>query len=90
LGQQAIINKKDVVLISAHERLEVYQDLSGSLSISCLYRILDFRDKAFNTYFKSPMYLKMIQDKFGQSVVDHINEMVSYNLPRAHHKSNGI
>jgi anaerobic magnesium-protoporphyrin IX monomethyl ester cyclase len=52
--------------------------------------VLDFRDKAFNTYFKSPMYLKMIQDKFGQSVVDHINEMVSYNLPRAHHKSNGI
>ncbi|MBL6790805.1 MAG: cobalamin-dependent protein [Methylophilaceae bacterium] len=46
--------------------------------------VLDFRDIAFNSYFKSSSYLSMIKNKFGDSVVEHVNEMTSYNLPRAH------
>jgi anaerobic magnesium-protoporphyrin IX monomethyl ester cyclase len=48
--------------------------------------VLDFRDKAFNFYFKNQNYLSMIEKKFGKNVVNHINEMTSHNLQRAHHK----
>lgn len=47
-------------------------------------QVLDFRDKAFNDYFKGESYLNMIEHKFGREVVDHINQMTSYDLPRAH------
>lgn len=47
--------------------------------------VLDFRDKAFDDYFKSENYLNMIEKKFGTDVVKHINDMTSYKLPRAHH-----
>ena len=47
--------------------------------------VLDFRDKAFNDYFKSENYLNMIEKKFGIDVVKHVNDMTSYKLPRAHH-----
>lgn len=47
-------------------------------------QVLDFRDNAFNIYFKNESYLKMIDNKFGSNVVEHINDMTSINLSRAH------
>ena len=44
--------------------------------------ILEFRDKAFKTYFDSNNYLNMVRDKFGQSVVNHIVEMAKIPLNR--------
>jgi hypothetical protein len=33
-------------------------------------------------YFTDPMYLKMMQEKFGSSVVDGIKEMTKIELKR--------
>jgi radical SAM superfamily enzyme YgiQ (UPF0313 family) len=44
--------------------------------------ILKFRDHAWNTYFTHPGYLKMIGEKFGRPIVDHIGRMVATPLPR--------
>lgn len=49
--------------------------------------VLDFRDQAFNKYFKNDNYLKMIGSKFGSNVVDHLNDMTSHELKRAHHSN---
>jgi anaerobic magnesium-protoporphyrin IX monomethyl ester cyclase len=46
--------------------------------------VLDFRDKAFDKYFSDPSFLAMIREKFGQSVVDHIQGMMSVKLKRRH------
>ena len=48
--------------------------------------VLDFRDQAFNEYFKSSDYLKLIENTFGKKTVSHINEMTTYKIPRKHHK----
>ncbi len=47
--------------------------------------VLDFRDSAFNEYFQNPEYLNMIESRFSSEVVDHINDMTSKKLKRAHH-----
>jgi len=44
--------------------------------------ILAFRDQAFNTYFESPVYREMVQRKFGQGVIDHLDEVLSIKLSR--------
>ncbi len=44
--------------------------------------VLRFRDKAFNTYFLNPAYLKMINEKFGEKAVEHIKQMLSITLKR--------
>ncbi|KMP12719.1 Fe-S osidoreductase [Candidatus Nitromaritima sp. SCGC AAA799-A02] len=44
--------------------------------------ILQFRDMAFTRYFTHKPYLDMVQNKFGESVVDHIKRMVSIPLSR--------
>ena len=44
--------------------------------------VLQFRDNAFMKYFTDPMYLKMMQEKFGSSVVDGIKEMTKIELKR--------
>jgi radical SAM superfamily enzyme YgiQ (UPF0313 family) len=44
--------------------------------------VLEFRDNAFYEYHCSPRYLKMMQDKFGRKVVEHIKEILKYKLPR--------
>ena len=44
--------------------------------------VLRFRDQAFRTYFSDPRYLRMIRQKFGASVVDHVKEMTSQKLQR--------
>ncbi|MBU0894649.1 MAG: B12-binding domain-containing radical SAM protein [Nanoarchaeota archaeon] len=44
--------------------------------------ILEFRDYAFDTYFKNPRYLKMIEEKFGKQAREHIEEMTNFKLKR--------
>ena len=44
--------------------------------------VLGFRDKAWQHYFTNPKYLKMIGEKFGQKVVDHINSLSAVTLKR--------
>jgi len=45
-------------------------------------QILRFRDKAFQEYYSSGRYLKMIEEKFGQETVTHIKEMLKYEIKR--------
>jgi radical SAM superfamily enzyme YgiQ (UPF0313 family) len=44
--------------------------------------VLRFRDDAFSTYFNNPRYLEMVDRKFGQTTVEHIQEMASHTLER--------
>ena len=44
--------------------------------------VLRFRDHAFQEYFSSPRYLNMINKKFGEQVVKHVNQMLSHKLNR--------
>lgn len=44
--------------------------------------ILEFRDRAFNSYYTHPAYLDMVRERFGRPVVDHLGRMVSISLPR--------
>lgn len=39
--------------------------------------VLKFRDKAFLKYFTSPKYLEMMQIKFGNRAIEHIQEMTN-------------
>ena len=48
--------------------------------------VLDFRDKAFDVYFKNTNYLSMMKKTFDAKTVDHLNEMSSYKLKRKHHE----
>ena len=50
--------------------------------------MLDFRDKAFHTYFDNPNYLSMIRTTFGEQTQDHINKMKLHKLKRKHHFEN--
>lgn len=45
-------------------------------------QVLHFRDYAFKEYFSNPKYLDMIKKKFGQNVVEHINEMLKHEIHR--------
>lgn len=44
--------------------------------------VLKFRDEAFDIYFNRPVYLDMLLDKFGVSVVEHVQRMTERKLPR--------
>lgn len=44
--------------------------------------VLRFRDNAFRIYFSSPSYLKMIEEKFGKEVVEHVKKMNAITLRR--------
>ena len=46
--------------------------------------VLDFRDKAFNTYFNNTNYLNMIKKKFGENTMNHILKMSKHKLKRKH------
>src|SRR5205085_11109608 len=46
--------------------------------------VVRFRDQAFQAYFSSPRYLKMIEDKFGPETVAEIRAMASHTLARQH------
>lgn len=45
-------------------------------------QVLEFRDYAFDTYFKNPKYLHMIETKFGVEAREHIKEMTAIKLKR--------
>ena len=45
-------------------------------------QIVEFRDYAFDTYFKNPMYLNMIENRFGPQAREHIEEMTRIKLKR--------
>lgn len=44
--------------------------------------VLRFRDNAFNAYFKNPVYLEMMERKFGKKAIEHIKKMLSIDLNR--------
>lgn len=44
--------------------------------------VVKFRDEAFQTYFSNPNYQKMIQGKFGDETLAHIQKMLGYRLKR--------
>ncbi len=44
--------------------------------------VLAFRDDAFQRYFRSESYLRMVQAKFGPEVCKHVLRMVGQELPR--------
>ena len=42
-------------------------------------QVLEFRDHAFNSYFKREEYLSMIWQKFGKQAVNHIRRMLEWS-----------
>jgi radical SAM superfamily enzyme YgiQ (UPF0313 family) len=46
--------------------------------------VLDFRDKAFDTYFNGSDYLSMIAKTFGKETSLHISKMSKHKLKRKH------
>jgi anaerobic magnesium-protoporphyrin IX monomethyl ester cyclase len=44
--------------------------------------VLRFRDDAFHEYFESPVYLEMVERKFGRDTREHINDMTARRLRR--------
>jgi len=44
--------------------------------------VLNFRDKAFKSYFSNDRYLHFIQTKFGEKVKEHVKNMCALDLPR--------
>lgn len=44
--------------------------------------VLRFRDNAFREYFGNPEYLKMIREKFGTVVVEHVQGMLKQEISR--------
>ena len=51
--------------------------------------VLDFRDMAFEKYFSDTSFLNMMQGKFGQPVIDHIQGMMAVKLKRKHRDTVG-
>jgi hypothetical protein len=45
-------------------------------------QVLEFRDYAFDAYFRNPKYLHMIERKFGTEAKEHIKEMTAIRLKR--------
>jgi anaerobic magnesium-protoporphyrin IX monomethyl ester cyclase len=45
-------------------------------------QVLEFRDYAFDAYFRNPKYLHMIETKFGTTAKEHIKEMTAIRLKR--------
>jgi len=46
--------------------------------------VLEFRDKAFNAYFKNANYLNMIKKLYGVQIENHLKEMTHYKIKRKH------
>lgn len=47
-------------------------------------QVLAYRDYSFNSYYSNPAYLNMIQKKFGEPTLRHIQEMAGKRLPRTY------
>jgi len=64
-----------------------YSQLSKeTLPLSTKYlssaEVLRFRDRAFQEYYSNPRYLKMIEEKFGQQVVESIHNLLKNKIKR--------
>lgn len=59
-----------------------YDFLPLSTEVLSAAEVLKFRDDAFDTYFKAPRYLAMIEEKFGSSAKEHIENMTKIKLKR--------
>jgi anaerobic magnesium-protoporphyrin IX monomethyl ester cyclase len=44
--------------------------------------VLSFRDYAFHTYFTNPGYHRLIREKFGETAVQHVQNMAKHTLKR--------
>lgn len=44
--------------------------------------VLKFRDDAFHKYFENPVYLEMIERRFGSKIKDHVKELTKIRLKR--------
>jgi anaerobic magnesium-protoporphyrin IX monomethyl ester cyclase len=44
--------------------------------------VLEFRDRAFHSYYTNPHYLAMIERRFGAATVEHLREMTQFRLER--------
>lgn len=45
-------------------------------------KVLAFRDRAFNTYFTSEPYRRMLSEKFGADILEHLDFMTNHKLQR--------
>ena len=45
-------------------------------------QVLEFRDKAFEEYFRRPAYLALLEEKFGNKVTEHIQRMLAIKIVR--------
>lgn len=45
-------------------------------------KVVKFRDKAFNIYFRNPDYLNMIKDKFGETIFENVKQLTQRELNR--------
>lgn len=59
-----------------------YEMLPLPTCILSASEVLQFRDEAFHRYFSNPVYLDMIEQKFGKAVREHLVEMSSTRLKR--------
>tara|TARA_B100000214_G_C23879058_1_gene586384 strand:- start:183 stop:602 length:420 start_codon:yes stop_codon:yes gene_type:complete len=85
-GHRVAIYDAPAMMASADEVARVATEDFNAKPLSNRFctaaEILEFRDNAFDQYFTSPTCLKMVKEKFGQDVVDHIFRMVSIPLSR--------
>jgi hypothetical protein len=44
--------------------------------------VLSFRDEAFHRYFTRPEYLRMMRQRFGPDVEQHVEDMTRHRLRR--------
>ena len=61
-----------------------YESLPLPTETLASQEVIDFRDEAFDTYFKYEPYQSMVRERFGQALVDHINDMVKVKIKRKH------
>jgi radical SAM superfamily enzyme YgiQ (UPF0313 family) len=59
-----------------------YECLPLSTEYVSATEILRFRDNAFHVYFKNPIYLSMIESKFGKATRGYVELMTKTNLKR--------
>lgn len=61
-----------------------YEQLSLPTEKITAGEVLAFRDEAWQVYFTDPSYLALVQQKFGQRVVEHLHKLSQIKLRRKH------
>lgn len=82
LYKQAVSEHKRLPARWHHFSQHGYESLPLDNQFCSAAEVLEFRDRAFNTYFTNPTYLNMVREKFGQDVVEHVGRMVGVPLRR--------